>query len=52
MLLKSKETQSARVNRTEFWKGNYAEGEPWRSVEIPFEYSGEYSVALTHEETS
>lgn len=46
--LTSKETQAASVNRTEYC----AEREPWRSVEVPFEYSGEYSVALTSEETS
>lgn len=51
--LKSKETQAARVNRTEYWKGkNYTEREPWRSVEVPFEYTAEYSIALTREETS
>ncbi|XP_036194717.1 tyrosine-protein phosphatase non-receptor type 13 isoform X15 [Myotis myotis] len=45
--LTSKETQAARVNRTEYCKGkNYAEREPWRSVEAPFEYSGNMHVSL------
>lgn len=29
-----------------------AEREPWRSVEVPCEYSAEYSITLTYEETS